>query len=233
MLRSVTPLFLILTLSGCVRYEDGIQVAKDGSGTAGIIFSRPDTPAAPGTAQAALASMFDARLSADAMKKGLPEGVTCDYETVKEGGHVATCVRYKFDNVNKFIAWAAGSNSPFSNVSITWRGRSLEYSRTFRPLEPEELAIVRANLADGEFVFRFSGPGTLGQTDAERYFNDAIWTFRAPELLRGRTIKAQYSTGLPWPLYLLAIAALGLLAGFLTRRWRKKKLTALVPRSKP
>ncbi|MGD0091319.1 MAG: hypothetical protein ABSE73_15485 [Planctomycetota bacterium] len=213
---------LAAALPGCFRYEETIEVDQNGAGTAAIVFSRPAAGTPQGTAEDAVIALSDAHFNAEAMKKGLPEGVTCAYTKSEAGGRVQVDVRYKFDSIHKLVAWAISSNSPFTNVSVASQGRLLEYSRTFRPLDPEQLSTLRAVLPNGELVFRFTGPGELRQTDAaRREGRTAVWQFTAPELLSGRTIQAQYAWGLPWPLCLLGGAAVVLMAGLVVALWRR------------
>lgn len=213
---------IALAASGCIRYEETIQVDKSGAGVAAIDFSRPAAGAQPGKAEAALIALSDARFGEEAMTRGLPEGVACEYAKAEAGGQVRISARYRFDSIHKLIAWAASSNSPFSNVCVGWDDTALQYTRAFCPLNQEEWSAIRAGLPDGELVFKLTGPGELRETDgARRDGNTAVWRFTPPILLSGQTIRARYSWALLLPRYLLGAPFFVVMVVLVVARWRR------------
>jgi len=185
-----------LALEACVRYDETIEVDARGGGTATLVLSRPEA-AAPSAGP--FIGLFDARFSEGAMKKDLPEGVACDYTRTVSGGRIEIRAVYTCRDFAGFLNWAARTDMPFGNVSLLRKDGVLEYSRAVKALRPEELAIVRASLADAQLTFRFTAPGTLERTNAGRREGaTAVWDFKAPELFEGRSLTARYTSGAPW-----------------------------------
>lgn len=207
-----------------MRYEESIEIDKNGAGRATIILARPDANAERDPAAAVLAAVFGVSFSEESMTRNLPQGVTCEYRKNAAGGRVEVKATYAFDDIHKLIGWAASTNSPFNNISLVRKGSALEYSRAFCPLKPAELQTVREYLPSGTMVFRFTGPGNLARTNAAwRVEKTATWNFSAPELLAGRTLQAQYACGWPVWAYLLAALVAGMGALVLVRLWRARR----------
>jgi hypothetical protein len=216
---------LLFALHGCARYEETIVLDQNGAGTAAILLSWPAS--GPQADEAALlAGTFGARFGEDVMTNDLPAGVVCEYQKSESDGRVEIRATYRFDNVNTLLSWATKAGSPFNSVSVVRTDGSLEYTRAFGRLRPEEMAVVRATMADARLTFRFTGPGALLETSAaKREGNTAVWEFRAPELFEGRTMTARYGTGIPsWVWHLVAGGALGAAgAVFYLRRKRQAR----------
>ncbi len=186
---------LMLLLSGCVRYDESIELDENGKGTAKIVMSRPKR----GFLEKATfrASDFDGRFSEKAMGEKLPDNVKLTWSEKEQGERIEVTAVYAFDDINTLIGWAMRSDSPLKNISITRTKDSIEYTRKFGALEQEQMEAVKKYGIDIPLTFRLKGPGRLDVTNATRQEGaTAIWEYKAPELLDGsKDFKAVYSFG--------------------------------------
>jgi len=197
---------LLIFLSGCIRYDETIEVDEYGRGSATLVLSRPTEQI--GT----LPSEIQNRFSKAAMEKDLPSGVRMEQHESQANKRAEITTVYTFDDVDKLIAWAARKDSPLNNISFARSHGTLTFTRRF---PPDKAAFESArNFPDAKFSFKFTGPGSIQTNNATRVEgNTAIWEYTAPELFSGKNLAVSYTFGTP--AWVCAAAGAGvLLAAF-------------------
>jgi len=203
--RILSAALLLLALSGCFRYQEGITVDENGKGTATYTMSRPKRGVVDKLSP--YVRDFDARFEPETALKDLPPGVTTEpVRRTEVDERIETTVTYKFDDISKFAAWAAKSSSPFNNLSIERKKTSIHLSRRFAVPDKENMERVRKYGPDVTLVFKFTGPGTLRDQNADRVEGNTVtWELKAPELFEngGKYFRADYDFGSSWLHWLL------------------------------
>jgi hypothetical protein len=216
---SLLACLALLTLAGCVRYEETLQLDKSGKGSLTIVMERP----ARGPAQA-LAN-FDGLFSRENMSKDLPAGVSLDYTPIASEERAGVRATYHFDDVARLASWAAATNLPINQLSVAFHGNTFEYTRRFGPFDEAAMQAANEYAAEAVIIFRLTGPGRLQVNNATRVEGDtAVWEIKAPVLISRNTpaLRAQYSWGVPGWLY-GAVAALVVIAVAAIVRFRRRR----------
>lgn len=196
---------LLITLCGCFRYQEGITVDENGKGTASYTMSRPKRGVVDKLSP--YVRDFDGRFEPETALKDLPPGITAEpVRRTEVDERIETTVSYKFDDISAFAAWAAKTQSPFNNISIERKKTAIHFSRRFAMPDKENMERVRKYGPDVTLLFKFTGPGSLGQQNADRIEGNTVtWELKAPELFEngGKTFRAEYEFGTSWLHWLL------------------------------
>ena len=190
----------LITLCGCVKYDDSVEIDANGKGSAKIVMSRPEF----GLIDKVRGRDIDNAFSETALTVDLPSDVKAVYARKEENNRVEVAVTYTFDDINKLIGWAAKqSTHPLRDLSVKRTGTELEFTRSFKA-NKEVLEDVRKFMPDTVLTFRLKGPGSITQHNGKLDGGVIVWEVKAVELFEnGKDLKAAFFFGTPIWVYAL------------------------------
>lgn len=224
-IRFALALLALVSLCGCLRYEESWEINADGSGALTLAVSRPaDDLAAP-----LARKLFENHFSQSSLARGLPAQIVLDYRQTQADDRLEVRAVYKFSDLSVFAAWAAGTDLPVNQLCVVREDGALHYTRRFGPFDPELKKALEPFAQSVHAVFRLNGPGQLRTHNATRTEGHiAVWEYTGLELTANPTcdLRAEYRWAAPARVWILAgagAAALLIIAAAWLRRIRRRQ----------